>query len=190
MAATSTSWIYERFGTRYAIHDHDRDCVGRRLRGWRRADLQSDHPSLGYLYADGQTGSNIATHISGNPFGVAPEPLANIVGAGLQSAFANTTVTFVTRPTENVRRNMTMVVAFDAPIGTKSASLCRAPGRTPWAPSSKAVRAMMAFCFGDTPLVSIEGQIPRSGGAGDRDFVMLIRDMALRMFEAGPMNAP
>lgn len=144
----------------------------------------------GYLYADGQTGSNIATHISGNPFGVAPEPLANIVGAGLQSAFANTTVTFVTRPTENVRRNMTMVVAFDAPIGTQSASLCRAPGRTPWAPSSKAVRAMMAFCFGDTPLVSIEGQIPRSGGAGDRDFVMLIRDMALRMFEAGPMNAP
>ena len=144
----------------------------------------------GYLFADGQTGSNIATHISGNPFGVAPETLANIVGAGLQSAFANTSVTFVTRPTENVRRNMIMVVAFDPPVGTKPAVLCRAPGRTPWAPSSKTVRAMMAFCFGTAPLVSIEGRIPRSGGAGDRDFVLLIRDMALRMFEAGPMNAP
>ena len=36
----------------------------------------------GYLYADAQSSSNIATHISGNPFGVAPETLANIVGAG------------------------------------------------------------------------------------------------------------
>ena len=36
----------------------------------------------GYLYADAQFSSNIATHISGNPFGVAPETLANIVGAG------------------------------------------------------------------------------------------------------------
>ena len=144
----------------------------------------------GYLYADAQSSSNIATHISGNPFGVAPETLANIVGAGLQSAFAHTSVTFVTRPTEDVRRNMVMVIAFDPSVGTKSSALCRAPDRTPWAPSIETVRAMMAFCFGDAPLVSIKGRIPSSGGAGDSDFVLLIRDMALRMFETGPMNAP
>ena len=104
----------------------------------------------GYLYADAQSSSNIATHISGNPFGVAPETLANIVGAGLQSAFAHTSVTFVTRPTEDVRRNMVMVIAFDPSVGTKS-SARRAPDRTPWAPSIETVRAMMAFCFGDAP---------------------------------------
>lgn len=143
----------------------------------------------GYLFADGQASSNIATYISGNPFGLAPETLANIVGAGLQSAFASTDVTFVTRHTENMRKGMFMAVAFDSPIGIKPAALCQAPGRTPRVAGGDKVRAKMVFCYGGAPLVSIDGHVPRRGGAGDQDFVLLIRDMARRMFETGPMNA-
>jgi hypothetical protein len=142
----------------------------------------------GYLFADNQSANVIPTYISGNPFGGAPETLENVVGAALQSAYSSRDVTFATREVANMRRDMPLVVAFDPPVGTPATSLCRRPGRISWSPAGETVRVQMAFCFGDTPLVSIEGRIPRSSGVSDREFVTLIRDMLRRMFETGPMN--
>jgi hypothetical protein len=45
---------------------------------------------------------------------------------------------------------------------------------------------MMAFCFGGQAVVGIEGRLDRRKGAGDAEFVLLLRDMARRMFAKVP----
>jgi hypothetical protein len=52
----------------------------------------------------------------------------------------------------------------------------------------ESVRTLMAFCFSGVPVVSIESKVARGSGAGDRTFVLLLRDMTRRMFEAKSSN--
>jgi hypothetical protein len=144
----------------------------------------------GYLFAAGTESRAVATHISGNPFVIAPATLANVVAASLQSAFPGRDVRFAVRRTSDVRSDVAMVVAFDPPTGTSAGRLCASPGRIPSAASGDTVTTMMAFCHGNQPMVSIEGRLDRRKGAGDAEFVLLLRDMARRMFETAPTRTP
>ena len=143
-----------------------------------------------YLISTATKSRNIPTYISGNPFGISQTTLANIVASSIQSAFPNREVGFAVRESDDVRTDVKMVVAFDPPIGTAGNRLCRAPGRVPTAPSAEAIRTVMAFCFANGPIVSIEGRMGRTSGVGDAEFVTLLRDMARRMFETSPTKAP
>jgi hypothetical protein len=140
----------------------------------------------GYLFAAGTESRAVATYISGNPFAIAPATLANIVAASLQSAFPGRDVRFAVRRTSDVRSDVAMVVAFDPPTGTSPGRLCASPRRVPSAPSGDTVTTMMAFCFGGQAVVGIEGRLDRRKGAGDAEFVLLLRDMARRMFAKVP----
>jgi len=149
-----------------------------------RRDAQS------FLISGATNSRNIPTFISGNPFGISPTTLANIVASSIQSAFPSREVGFVVRDSDDVRTDVLMVVAFDPPTATVGRQLCAAPGRIPSAPSSEAIRTVMAFCFGNRPLVSIEGRLDRGSGVGDAEFVVLLRDMTRRMFETSPTKSP
>ncbi len=149
-----------------------------------RRDAQS------VLFAGSTKSKNVPVFISGNPFGIAQVTLANIVASSIQSAFPNRDVGFLVLKTDDVRTDVSMVVAFDPPIGTTGVHVCRAPTRIPNLPTSESVRTVMAFCFGDRPLASVEGLLDRGSGVGDADFVLLIRDMTRRMFETSPTKAP
>lgn len=138
------------------------------------------------LFAGSTASKNVPVFISGNPFGIQQMTLANVIASSLQSAFPNRQVGFVVRDTEDVRSDVSMIVAFDPPPGTTGVLVCGAPNRLTSSPTSEAIRTVMAFCFGDRPLVSVEGKLDRSSGVGDADFVVLLRDMTRRMFEAGP----
>lgn len=140
-----------------------------------------DPPS--YLFS-GTVSRAVPTYVSGNPFGISPESLANVVGVSLQSAFSSRDVRFAVREEEGLRDDVSMVVAFDAPGGTSPRRVCAAPSRIGSAPSGGAITTLMTLCFGDRPVVSIEGRLDRRAGIGDKEFVSLIRDMARRMMGA------
>ncbi len=148
------------------------------------------HDPQGYLFAGGTESRSVATYISGNPFGIAPATLANVVAASLQSAFPSRDVRFAVRRSSDVRSDVAMVVAFDSPTGTSAGRLCLSPGRIPSAPSGDTVTTIMAFCHGNRPMVSISGRLDRRKGASDAEFVLLIRDMARRMFDVPPIQTP
>lgn len=143
-----------------------------------------------YLISTATESRNIPTYISGNPFGISQTTLANIVASSIQSAFPNREVGFAVHESDEVRTDVKMVVAFDPPIGTAGHRLCQAPGRVPAVPSADAIRTVIAFCFADSPIVSIEGRMGRASGVGDAEFVTLIRDMVRRMFETSPTKSP
>jgi len=149
-----------------------------------RRDAQS------FLISSATNSRNIPVYISGNPFGISPTTLANIVASSVQSAFPNREVGFVVRETDDVRTDVSMRVVFDPPAGTTGIRVCGAPGRIASLPSSEAIRTVAAFCFGNRPLVSIEGKLDRGGGVGDAEFVVLLRDMTRRMFETSANKAP
>lgn len=136
-----------------------------------------------YLFGSGSDSRAVPTHISGNPFGIAPATLANVVAAALQSAFPTSDVIFATRRGSGLRHDVDMVVAFDPPDNASPQWLCQMLGRTPSRPLGTSVHTMMTFCWAGTPLVSIEGRFDRAGGAGDQAFVTLLRDMLRRMFD-------
>jgi len=46
----------------------------------------------------------------------------------------------------------------------------------------------MAFCFSGVPVVSIQSKVSRGSGAGDKAFVLLLREMTRRLFEAKASN--
>ncbi|MDP6952236.1 MAG: hypothetical protein QGF53_05690, partial [Alphaproteobacteria bacterium] len=97
-------------------------------------------------------------------------------------------VTFATRRSAGLRDDVFMVVAFDPPVNASAHRLCRNQDRTPSAPAGDSVRTLMTFCFSGAPVVSIESKVARASGAGDKAFVLLLRDMARRMFEANSSN--
>lgn len=139
------------------------------------------HPN-NYLFGSGSDRNAVPTHISGNPFGIAPATLANVVAAALESAFPTSDIIFATRGGSGLRRDVAMVVAFDPPDNASPQGLCRMLARTPSRPLGTSVHTMMTFCWSGTPLVSIEATFDRAGGAGDQAFVALLRDMLRRMF--------
>ena len=141
-----------------------------------------------YLIAGGTDSRAVPTFIVGNPFGIAPATLANVVSSSLQSAFPGRDVTFATRRTTGLRDDVFMVVAFDPPKTASAHRLCRNRGRISSITVGESIRTLMAFCLAGTPLVSIESKVARGSGAGDKTFVLLLRDMARRMFEAKSKN--
>ncbi len=70
-----------------------------------------------HLFAGGSDTRGIATYISGNPFGMAPESLADVTAASIESAFPNRKVRFAVRRSEPVRDDVAMVVVYDPPPG-------------------------------------------------------------------------
>lgn len=137
-----------------------------------------------HLMAAGES-RDITTIVAGNPFGTSPATLASVVVAGLQSAFPNARLRFVTQPGEGTRRGVVYIVVFDAAPGAGPNSICARQGRVATAPSPDAVNVAMAFCHGREPLVAIRARLDRAAGLGDQAFVRLIRDMAQRMFGSG-----
>lgn len=141
-----------------------------------------------YLFAAGTNSRAVPTFIAGNPFGIAPATLANVVSSSLQSAFPSGDVTFATRRSAGLRDDVSMVVAFDPPSNASAHRLCRNRDRTPSMPVGDSVRTLIAFCFANVPVVSIESKVTRGSGAGDKAFVLLLRDMTRRLFEANSSN--
>ena len=144
--------------------------------------------AISHLIADGSEHRDVATIVAGNPFGVAPATLAGVVAAGLQGAFPEAEFRFATRPGDTVRRDVSMVVAFDPPPWAGPKDLCAAAGRVPAGAAGADIRVVAAFCHGPGAIVGIEGEVARGEGVGDPAFVGLIRDMARRMFE--PRGGP
>lgn len=149
-----------------------------------RSDAQS------FLISSSTKSRNIPTFISGNPFGISQTTLANIVASSLQSAFPSRDVGFAVRQSDDVRTDVSMVVLFDPPKGTTGIRACGAPSRLSSVPSGEAIRTVLAFCFGNRPLASIEGRMSRSSGVGDAEFVTLIRTMTRRLFEPSAAVSP
>ena len=140
--------------------------------------------SEGYLIGSGSSARAVPTYVVGNPFGIPQPQLANIVGVAMQSAYASRDVRFAVQEEEGLRKDVTMVVAFDPPPGTSAERMCRAPDRIPTAPSAGEIITAMSFCYGRDPMASILGRLDRRAGVGDKEFVVLIRDMTRRLFEA------
>ena len=138
----------------------------------------------GYLIGSGSSARAVPTYVIGNPFGIPQEQLANIVSVALDSAYASRDVRFAVREEDGLRKDVSMVVAFDPPPGTPADRMCRAPDRIQSAPSGGSIITSMAFCFGKDPLASIAGRLDRQAGVGDKEFVALLRDMIRRMFQA------
>lgn len=142
-----------------------------------------------YLFGGATKSRAIPTHIAGNPFGIAPATLANVVAAALQSTFPTSDLIFATRGGSGLRRDVDMVVAFDPPVNASPLALCRMLGRTPSRPLGTSVHTMMTFCLAGTPLAAIEGTFDRADGAGDQAFVTMLRDMLRRMFSRSKGSA-
>ena len=138
---------------------------------------------MSFLVGAGTENRGVATAVIGNPFGTAPETLAGVVAAALQSSFPAADVRFAVRPEAGVRRDVSMIVAFDPPANVGPNTLCARGGRVPALASGTEVSVVMAFCRSDRAAAGARGRLARGAGPGDRDFVFLIRDMARRIFE-------
>ena len=100
-----------------------------------------------YLIAGGTDSRAVPTFIVGNPFGIAPATLANVVSSSLQSAFPGRDVTFATRRTTGLRDDVFMVVAFDPPKTASAQRICRSRGRISSITVGESIRTLMAFCL-------------------------------------------
>lgn len=152
--------------------------------GNRLHDVQHYRPDpFGYLVAGGTESRAVATIVAGNPFGVRPDTLASVVAAGLQGAFPGSGVRFATRPENGVRRDVTMIVAFDPPPNIGPAHICARRGAVPTGGAGRAIDTVIAFCHADAAIAGIRGRLARGAGLGDPGFVGALRDMTRRLFQ-------
>ncbi len=138
---------------------------------------------LGYLVTGGTDSPNVATVVTGNPFGISPATLAATVAAGLQGAFPGGKVRFVTEPETDLRRDVALIVVFDPPTYVGPRDVWARGGRVPTGGAGARIAVVMAFCHSASALAGITGKLGRDARLGDQEFVRLIRDMARRMFE-------
>lgn len=137
----------------------------------------------GYLFAAGTETRNVATVVTGNPFGVDPVRLARSVASVIQGAVASRDVVFVIDASLEVRRDVSLVVAFDAPPAATPAAICARGGRVPTAPAAREIDITMAFCHGSAAVAGARGRVARGAGAADASYAGILREMTRRIFE-------
>ena len=137
-----------------------------------------------YIFAAGTETRNVATVVTGNPFGVDPERLARSVASAVQDAVASRDVVFVIDAGLEVRRDISLIVVFDAPPDATPPAICARGGRVPTVPAAREIDITMAFCHGSGAVAGARGRVAR--GAGEASYAAMLRDMTRRIFGFRP----
>lgn len=104
---------------------------------------------------------------------------ARVINA-MQGRFGGVVTNLTTTPSANSRPQARLYVILDHFVGLHAASLCRNPNPelVPRYSAPDRMRALLAFCEGDTLYAEAQGSIPRPASAWDRSVDQLLSSLA------------
>lgn len=147
--------------------------------------------TLNEFNAAGASGE-MRTIVLGDPFGIGRERFGEAVSDAMYGHHFGIPVEFATGAAENANRHYKVVMAFDAPVGQGSASLCgvdadEAAQQPSSARGEDRMHVVAAFCRGGIALTHLSGELAGATGPDDPAFQGFVAQVTSLLF---PLNNP
>ena len=120
--------------------------------------------------------------VRGNPFGMDQMAFEKAVTDAMQGQHSGPRTNFTTRPSENTREGLRVVILFNGSPGVSAHSLCAAPEKYGSQKGANGLHVMAAYCWEDEALTEVDGWAGAVGGVDSPVFASLLAQTTLELF--------